>query len=432
MAGGKVVQGKFASPPGGLRGAPMAARMQPVDAQAIRPVGPGAPLSRTVQAAMERLLSSDFAKVRVHVGPQAQRIGAIAFTSGDDIFFAPGRFQPGTHEGLRLIGHELAHVVQQKQGRARPPATGGPVILFDPLLEAEADRAAARVGASLRLSPQAPAVIQRMERDDRDGKDEKRGFFSRFGFGKKKGKEEKKSGPPRPETDEDKIDKLLRAYDASRVYTNTGLRENAESIDRHGLLNQEDRVRTLGNDVYGMSALGGEYKDDEKIGVFFGPKKFYEENTSNMRTNLVRGFLPAPESDRPKARHPLTLQPPSKESYERDRIYYDAKFPGGYVRSDSIPANRMYLGDLWDLLTGDSERLTIKRREMIASIRSNWRALFGEEPPSEQEIIRLCLMAMRRRRLSDAPLVVWSRDNEKGGGGEGGDFGGGGTLLFGK
>lgn len=195
-------------------------------------------------------------------------------------------------------------------------------------------------------------------------------------------------------------------------------------------------MRTLGNDVSGMSALGGEYEGDEKIGVFFGPKKFYKENTSNMRTNLVRGFLPDPESDRPTARHPLTLQPPGKESYERDRIYYDAKFPGGYVRSDSIPASRMYLGDLWNLRTGDSERLTIKRREMIAAIKSNWRALFGEDPPSEQEIIRLCLMAMRRRRLSDAPLVVWSRDNEKGDGegkgGSGGDFGGGGTLLVGK
>lgn len=169
---------------------------------------------------MERLLSSDFAKVRVHIGPQAQRIGAIAFTSGDDIFFAPGRFQPGTHEGLRLIGHELAHVVQQKQGRARPPVGGGPAILFDPLLEAEADRAAARVGASFRPGPRAPAVIQRMEQDERDGKEEKRGFFSRFGFGKKKDKDKQKLSLPRPETDEDKIEKLLRAYDASRIYTN--------------------------------------------------------------------------------------------------------------------------------------------------------------------------------------------------------------------
>jgi hypothetical protein len=38
---------------------------------------------------MEAALGANFADVRVYVGPQAERIGAIAFTVGSDIYFAP-------------------------------------------------------------------------------------------------------------------------------------------------------------------------------------------------------------------------------------------------------------------------------------------------------------------------------------------------------
>jgi hypothetical protein len=72
-------------------------------------------------------------------GPQAQRIGAIAFTLGSDIYFAPGRFQPETPHGQQLLGH-VAHVVQQRAGGVRNPLESGLAVVQDHALEAEADR----------------------------------------------------------------------------------------------------------------------------------------------------------------------------------------------------------------------------------------------------------------------------------------------------
>ena len=101
--------------------------------------GGGKPLAQAVLAKMEAAFGADFSAVRVHVGPQASRIGAVAFTTGNDLYFAPGRYQPESAQGLQLLGHELAHVVQQRQGRVSAPGSGVAVVQ-DRMLEAEADR----------------------------------------------------------------------------------------------------------------------------------------------------------------------------------------------------------------------------------------------------------------------------------------------------
>jgi hypothetical protein len=63
--------------------------------------------------------------VKMHSGEgaagQARAFGAKAFTSGRDIVFGAGRYQPGTSEGRRLLAHELAHVVQQTSGAVAAP-----------------------------------------------------------------------------------------------------------------------------------------------------------------------------------------------------------------------------------------------------------------------------------------------------------------------
>jgi hypothetical protein len=101
--------------------------------------GGGQPLPQVVLAKMEAAFGANFSAVRVHVGPQASRIGAVAFTLGNDLYFAPGRFQPDSVQGQRLIGHELTHVIQQRQGRVRALGSGVTVVQ-DRALEAEADR----------------------------------------------------------------------------------------------------------------------------------------------------------------------------------------------------------------------------------------------------------------------------------------------------
>jgi Domain of unknown function (DUF4157) len=110
-------------------------------------LGGGRPLPDSVRGHMEAALGADFGAVRVHVGPQAARIGAMAFTTGADIYFAPGRFQPDTVQGRQLLGHELAHVVQQRAGRVSNPMGAG--VVQDAALEAEAERLGRRA-ASLR------------------------------------------------------------------------------------------------------------------------------------------------------------------------------------------------------------------------------------------------------------------------------------------
>ena len=126
--------------------------------------GGGRPLPEALRGRMEAALGADFSAVRVHVGPQAERIGAIAFTLGSDIYFAPGRFQPDTVPGQQLLGHELAHVVQQRQGRVRNPMGSGIAVVQDRALEAEADRlgqhaASHRVAVQPKMTPGAAAPL---------------------------------------------------------------------------------------------------------------------------------------------------------------------------------------------------------------------------------------------------------------------------------
>jgi hypothetical protein len=106
----------------------------------LRPKFGGWPLPRDVQAKMEAALGANFSDVRIHVGPEASAIGAIAFTWGSDIHFAPGQYNPHTPHGQFLLGHELAHVVQQRAGRVPNPFGSGVAVVQDQMLEAEADR----------------------------------------------------------------------------------------------------------------------------------------------------------------------------------------------------------------------------------------------------------------------------------------------------
>lgn len=83
----------------------------------------GNPLDKDVRRFMEPRFGYDFAKVKIHTdvkaGKSAEAIGAKAYTSGRNIVFAPGRYQPQTAKGRKLIAHELTHVVQQNRLKTR-------------------------------------------------------------------------------------------------------------------------------------------------------------------------------------------------------------------------------------------------------------------------------------------------------------------------
>ena len=94
-----------------------------------------------VKQRMESSFGTDFSSVRVHPdSSSAPEVGALAYTQGTDIHFAPGQFKPDTSGGQQLLGHELAHVVQQAEGRVSPTTEiGGMPVNDNQSLEHEAD-----------------------------------------------------------------------------------------------------------------------------------------------------------------------------------------------------------------------------------------------------------------------------------------------------
>ncbi len=97
-------------------------------------------LPETLRLQMEESLEQDFSAVKVVTNSEeAVQNRAEAFAAGDEIHFAPGFYNPETAEGKELIGHELAHVKQQREGRvAATSEINGMPLNEDPDLEKEA------------------------------------------------------------------------------------------------------------------------------------------------------------------------------------------------------------------------------------------------------------------------------------------------------
>ena len=125
----------------------------------------GQKLPPAVQQKMESFFSADFSDVQVHSGPEASAIGALAFTTGSNIYFAPGQYNPNSHLGQQLLAHELTHVVQQRAGRVRNPFGSGVAVIQDPALEAEAERMGRQAATHVPLAQPrlAPSPVQQAE-----------------------------------------------------------------------------------------------------------------------------------------------------------------------------------------------------------------------------------------------------------------------------
>jgi hypothetical protein len=134
------------------------------DDVAARPSGRGRAIDPGVRRPLEARFGQDFSHVRVHADSAsahtAQRLGARAYTLGSDIAFAAGQYRPQQPAGLRLLAHELAHVVQQRgQTAVAHPRIDAP----GSALEREADHAAAQVasGAMPQIHGRARGLLQR-------------------------------------------------------------------------------------------------------------------------------------------------------------------------------------------------------------------------------------------------------------------------------
>jgi Domain of unknown function (DUF4157) len=72
----------------------------------------------------------DFSQVRIHNDNEAvamnNELQAQAFTHGRDIYFNEGKFDPDSAAGKFLLAHELAHVVQQDEGKLQKNISRSP------------------------------------------------------------------------------------------------------------------------------------------------------------------------------------------------------------------------------------------------------------------------------------------------------------------
>lgn len=100
----------------------------------------GVPLPGPLRERLEAFFGAGLSDVRIHAASAlASAVGADALAVGSHVHFAPGRFDPACAKALRMLGHELTHVLQQRCGRVAAPTHGEPAITYDRSLEVEAD-----------------------------------------------------------------------------------------------------------------------------------------------------------------------------------------------------------------------------------------------------------------------------------------------------
>ncbi|MBK9014751.1 MAG: DUF4157 domain-containing protein [Saprospiraceae bacterium] len=97
----------------------------------------GQPLPTDTNQFMSKAFGFDFSHVRIHDNEAAhqlnQKIHSKAFTYNSNIYFNKDQFSPASHEGKKLLAHELTHTVQQRPEIRKQPFNqfGPPPIDYD-------------------------------------------------------------------------------------------------------------------------------------------------------------------------------------------------------------------------------------------------------------------------------------------------------------
>jgi hypothetical protein len=89
---------------------------------------PGQPLDAVTRSFFEPHFGDGLLRVRLHSNSMAERsaheLQARAYTVGNNIVFGAGQYAPATHDGRRLLAHELAHAAQQSHPEDRAAGRG--------------------------------------------------------------------------------------------------------------------------------------------------------------------------------------------------------------------------------------------------------------------------------------------------------------------
>lgn len=122
--GGRATVADFAASPGSRIDGPGVAhhdqstRRANVE-EALR--SPGEPLDSETRTRFGKLFNADLSDVRLHddarAAHSARSMGALAYTFRQHVVLDRGRLAPGTRREKYVLGHELAHTVQQRSAR---------------------------------------------------------------------------------------------------------------------------------------------------------------------------------------------------------------------------------------------------------------------------------------------------------------------------
>lgn len=130
---------------------------------------PGRPLDVRTRSFFEPRFGHDFSRVRVHTDANAvdsvNAVDALAYTVGDHIVLGRGEHDLSTLPRLRLLAHELTHVVQQSRSAAATNASPGVSRSNDPAeIEAEATARVLAGDASRSPRQRSSVALQRQEK----------------------------------------------------------------------------------------------------------------------------------------------------------------------------------------------------------------------------------------------------------------------------
>ncbi|MBR8839105.1 MAG: DUF4157 domain-containing protein [Stigonema ocellatum SAG 48.90 = DSM 106950] len=136
-----------------------------VEASINQARGGGQAMADNIRQPMEQAFGADFSGVKVHTDGQSDQLNrsiqARAFTTGQDVFFRSGEYNPGSRGGQELLAHELTHVVQQNGGavqrspqlheivRQLPTAKTASTLTGDNIIQAKG--AGDKIAAQLRI-----------------------------------------------------------------------------------------------------------------------------------------------------------------------------------------------------------------------------------------------------------------------------------------
>jgi len=116
---------------------------------------------------MSNATGHDLSGVRVHTSPDSddlnRQLGAKAFTTGQDVFFREGAYDPHSSSGQELIAHELTHVVQQGSGAVSGSGGGMTVSAPGDAFEQEADAVAQQ---AVKGEAAGGEAVQRQEEEE--------------------------------------------------------------------------------------------------------------------------------------------------------------------------------------------------------------------------------------------------------------------------